>query len=195
MKLILLNGPKGSGKTTAAKLLQIAWRGEAKVFYLSRLIKEMAHRMQEFEEAPGKFVPWDFYDRHPELKDQPQPVFNGRTPREAYIAVARMMRHLHGEDFFGKMLARRIDGRIDCAIVADVGFESETRALIKALEHNGHACPVNTSLFRIKREMTDDPTRVWVHLNGDVHEHDIDNNGDFSDLLEEFRNVFPHEVR
>lgn len=139
-KVIFLNGPKGAGKDTAAKLIKEADLLPSINLRFASSIKKATHVAYEirnpFEE-----------NKYEANKDVPNEDFLGLTPREAYISFSEgYFKVLHGEDVFGRMLARKIDKNFyELVTVSDCGFLEEIQPVIDLVGKE------NCFLFRIHR--------------------------------------------
>jgi len=132
VKIIFINGPPRSGKDTAGEILAEATGGE--LFKFAEPLKLMAHRLV------SAFAPHaiperaehaaDFFE---DVKDEPQPYLFGKTWRQYYIAVSEtLIKPLHGDDFFGKVLATDIANlSTGTAIITDSGFMVETPPIVE----------------------------------------------------------------
>ena len=128
MKLVLLNGPAGSGKDTAGRA--IAVQMGAKVVKFAEALKLTTHALYGLDGAHAAAF------EH--VKDAPCGLFFGRSPRQAYIEVSeRMVKPVLGDDFFGRVLAQRLiglrDSFIEPAVATDSGFAGEAAPVVDAL--------------------------------------------------------------
>lgn len=106
IKVVLLNGPKHSGKTTlgkaVTKLLQRAnpdlWVSN---FGFADDLKKATHA------ALGMYnIPFDFFENR---KDDKLDEFFGLSPREAYIAHSEVyMKQVYGQNIFAKLAHGKI---------------------------------------------------------------------------------------
>lgn len=138
-KIILLNGPAGSGKDHAAKYLQ-SNLPSTRLDKFARILKERTHAMYGFD-----WRPWEYYE---DCKEIPNDDFLGLTPRQAYIAVSETYFKLqHGNRVFGKFLADDLD-KFNQSIIAvsDSGFVEEAEVLIDKYGAS------NVMLIRIYRD-------------------------------------------
>jgi hypothetical protein len=173
-KVIFLNGPKGAGKDTAAKLIKEADLPPSTNLKFASPIKKATHVAYElrnpFEE-----------NKYETNKDVPNENFLGLTPREAYIDFSEgYFKVLHGEDVFGRMLARKIDKKVyELITVSDCGFLHEIQPVIDLVGKE------NCFLFRIHRPGSSfsEDSREYIYPNC-IQSCDVCN--DIS--LEEFQN-------
>lgn len=116
--VILLNGPPGSGKDTAAQI--IAKRYNAiHLKFKDSLIDTAA---QYYNVDPG----WLRYVCEArELKDESSMLLKQQTPRQTLIHVAEdVIKPSYGEDFFAKQVLSQID-EPGMYVISDLGFYEE----------------------------------------------------------------------
>lgn len=140
-KVILFNGPPGSGKDQSAISMENLLIGEAPVnggpAYRPRRIK-MADTLKAAVHALyGLPFSCEYYEREfgNEWKDQPQPEFFGATPRSVYISMSEeFAKKQGGESFFGRVLARKmkLDHQTNVFLISDAGFLNEVVPLALA---------------------------------------------------------------
>lgn len=156
MKIVFLNGPPRCGKDTAGNILQ----GSAgyRVAKFAAILKERTHALY------GKHLPHAAFESS---KDQPQGFFLGATPRQAYIAVSeRLMKPLHGEDVFGRLLLEHIRPmavlRLTGVAITDSGFAAEAAPIV------AWAGAAQCRLIRIHREgcTFNGDSRGYIELPG-----------------------------
>jgi hypothetical protein len=156
-KVILINGPPGSGKDTATAFAKAAIDGKPSrgkfvghdVAHLKFAdpLKAAAHVLYGIPHSA------DYYEKEfgYEWKNNPQPEFFGLIPRSVYISLSEeYAKEKGGASFFGKIAARRIrlDKRNDVFIFSDSGFADEAIPVIRevgidnvlliSLERSGH---------------------------------------------------------
>lgn len=131
--IILLNAPPGAGKDTVGMLLARNIVGRCAVVKFAQPLKEAA-RFLYCDNDHATFNDYDYYqDRKNEKCDQ----FYGRSCREVQIGISELLfKPLHGEDIFGKILARTIkklkeEKGVEHFIVTDSGFAPEAEVLVK----------------------------------------------------------------
>jgi hypothetical protein len=144
--IILFNGPKFSGKTTAMSLVMqkldpmAAESGKIlRSVAVSDELKRRTHELYGMKDlAPSHFE---------SSKDLPLAEFGGRSPRDVYIDMFdNVIRPKLGPTGLGTLLADRlIESSTDIALI-DVGLQSEAEAIVERL---GAA---NTMIVRIHRE-------------------------------------------
>lgn len=121
--IVLLNGPKQSGKTTAAKILCSSYKNSYRAAFAEPL-KEGVHA------SLGIDRPWDYWDER-EDKDTPNDEFFGVSPRQAYINHSEnYMKKFYGENIFAELMVNKIRNgmhrnSMKIIFIADCGFEIE----------------------------------------------------------------------
>lgn len=128
MQIVLLSGPPRAGKDTAAEMA-VRFSDEAgktaiRVGFADE-VKRATHRLYGMDStAPSMFE---------HCKDEPCDEFGGFTPRQAYQFVSESMKDRHGAEFWGIMLANRLEVvrefGVSVAFVSDSGFRDEARQL------------------------------------------------------------------
>lgn len=127
-KLIVLNGPKGSGKTYFVEELERRYGNE--IFgrrwhnrEFNRGVIEMVKRFYGLSESQVKYL------SSPEIKDTPREELGGRTWRESAIHMSEnVAKPIFGERIFGKVTANSIVGG-DINIISG-GFFLEVDTLV-----------------------------------------------------------------
>lgn len=150
---ILLNGPKRTGKDTAANALVEIFGDRCGVFKFTRPVKDETHARY------GIDVPFDHYE---ELKDTPLPEFGGLTPREAYIKVGDEMRAAHGPDIVTELFCENLV-KSDTLVVInpDCGGDHEAEGIARVIGAD------RVVVLRIHKEGHDyrDDCRGWVETD------------------------------
>lgn len=109
-KVVILNGPPGSGKNTGALAIcgyvsQHATWMQPRHLKFAEPLKRATHALVDTA------LPWDAFDR-PEsgkLKNVPSGDFMGLSPREFYIALSeKFMKPEFGDDFLGYIMRKRM---------------------------------------------------------------------------------------
>lgn len=77
-KIVLFNGPPGAGKDFASRILR--QRLNVRHMHMAEWLKEFTHHMYGISHRT-----WDAFE---DVKDIASPLFNGLTPRAAYIDAA-----------------------------------------------------------------------------------------------------------
>jgi hypothetical protein len=139
--VILLNGPPGSGKDTAAKAIQAAFSGVAHLKFAGP-VKDGTHALF------GLNCGTDAFEK---VKDIPSDEFGGLTPRQAYIEFSeRAVKPTFGVDRFGKSAARLVAGAVDrgarMIVFSDSGFAAEAEPVADLVGRR------NVLLIRIQAE-------------------------------------------
>lgn len=160
MKIILINGPAGSGKDTMAEKLK------DKLGYFTKLEKfakpiKLAVAAIYFGGNYEAFAKYDTF----EAKKVPAEVFLGKTPREVQIAVSEFFLKPYHEDkrVFGKLMATRLK-MADInqhVLVSDSGFREEAEELVDQFGAE------NILLVRLHREgyTFDGDSRSYINLD------------------------------
>lgn len=123
--VIFLNGPPRCGKDTLAGHIVRAMPG-FRLCKFAKVLKERTHALYGKPDLP--------HDAFEEVKDIPNEIFLGLSPREAYINVSeRLMKPLHGNDVWGKILLNGMLEQYSPAlgyVISDSGFEEEALPII-----------------------------------------------------------------
>lgn len=161
-KIIVLNGPPGVGKDTAASAI-CGYISKHAAFYHPRHMK-MAEPLKKAAHAlVDAFPSWDYYDlpEHAKEKDRPSGDFMGLTPRELYIKLSEgFCKSVFGDDFFGMIMRKRIHKAQGCQVVviSDAGFVDEIDNLIR------YVSPENVLLLELYSDGKDfkDDSRGYI---------------------------------
>jgi hypothetical protein len=180
MYVIFINGPAGSGKDTAGKLIELCTYdvpqgGIAPMVHLMKFaapLKRAVHALLGIENATI-----DAYEGP--AKEEQHAEFFGVTPRQAYIAMSeKLAKPLWGQDFFG-LVAMRAALRHPHSMVVftDSGFAREAMPLIAQVGTK------RCLLIRLHRDgkTFEGDIRSYIDLDG-VQTVDIENNGTTEDL-------------
>lgn len=134
-KVILFNGPPGSGKDTAAR--QVMRRciekgmpvGSVIHFKMADPLKKAVHSMFGLPHGPA------YYDESRKEKEAPHPLLFGMSPREAYIGLSEQaIKPWLGADIFGKITANKIhNSTAQLHVFSDGGFADEWVPIISYL--------------------------------------------------------------
>lgn len=142
-KVVVFNGPPGSGKDTAAH----AANRIASVLQNSSEVKQFKDKLftltAEMYSVPRDLFTGEMYTR--ENKERPYITLGGLSPRQALIRVSEdIMKPAFGKDYFGKALAAEIYK--EYTFVSDSGFMDE---LVPVINRVG---PENVLVVQITRE-------------------------------------------
>lgn len=139
VKIVLFNGPPGSGKDTAANLAAKHYpeKSVLKVKF-AKPVKEGCHGLFGLFDEERRVLPHDHYEK---VKNTPSGDFLDMSPREAYIWYSEeVMKPKFGQDIFGKLALREIREEIMSRVylhnipayrvfVSDSGFRKEAEVL------------------------------------------------------------------
>lgn len=156
MKVVLFNGPPGSGKDSAGEALATSFKG-AFVYKFAEALKLATHALFGEEDQPAHA----FEKR----KGTPLDEFFGMTPRATYIKVSETaVKPAFGRDFFGKVLAkqlRRAPSLVEIAAITDSGFDYEAAPVIEAAGRQ------NVLLIRVHRrgKTFDGDSRSYIEID------------------------------
>lgn len=144
--IILLNGPKESGKDTLARLVNE--RADYVHMEFKARLYEIGAKMAGL--PLGDYI-WLCVDRS--AKEAPTPLLGGKSPREHLIWVSEgVIKPLCGEGYFGLHLADKVAFEIDMfgegAVVSDSGFLEELIPIV-GLDESYH---VNVHVVRLHKE-------------------------------------------
>jgi len=174
-KIILLNGPPGSGKDTLGNHLS-RWLDGAPVTYkFAEPLKRGVYVLYGLDYN----LPLDYFEA---TKEEPSPLFNGLSFRQACIQFSeKQVKPFLGEEHFGEMFVRKIiRDNPKIAIVTDSGFISEVNPVVREFGHD------NILLVRIHAEKRGKTfkgdSRSYISVPR-VHTIDLYNDGKVIDFL------------
>jgi ATPase family associated with various cellular activities (AAA) len=170
MKIIMLNGPPGSGKTLAVRALSAALE-KVRVYAMKAPMVEAIKAMYGLTDQQ-----WEQLDEHP-TKDKITPVLLGSTAREVQISMfINYLRETHGEDALGKLAVLALRSSIMRYVIIDgVGREAEVHPLIKHF----HASQCLLLKFYREGYSFDGDVRSYIDLeNYGVTTVDVHNNSE-----------------
>jgi hypothetical protein len=176
IKVILINGPPGSGKDTA---------GESLSGLLGVWPMKFATALKSSVYADHGLSRYLALDHFESVKDIPLPVFHDKSFRQACIHKSEdYMKPTYGDDIFGRLFLRElwlnVKQGLTVASVTDSGFSGEAEALIP------HIGAENMLLIRLHAEgrgkTFKGDSRNYISLDG-VKTLDLDNNGDITTFL------------
>lgn len=188
-KIVLINGPAGSGKDTAALLLKEEFSGEIVKF--ATPLKDAATAIYCGNNR-NLFNQFDTYEK----KGIPDPQFMGLSCRQAQINISEeFLKKQHGEEVFGQMLKNKISNWLKLGVqgpffVSDSGFVPEAEVLVKAFGRE------NVILIRLRREghTFDGDSRGYVYLDHlGVNSYEISNEGTLEELKEKLIDIIKGE--
>lgn len=171
-KILLFNGPPGSGKDTAVTVLRELGGIDMHMEKFARSVKEGCHGLFNLVNDEGKVLPHDTFEA---VKNKPRAEFMGMTPREAYIWYSEdVMKPKFGKDIFGSLTVKRLADQNVTGLVGitDSGFAEEAGRVIQ--RYGAH----NTILVRLHREGHDFTGDSRSYLSLDIESHDVVNSGD-----------------
>lgn len=186
MKIILVNGPPGSGKDTACRIIRDLtaplYTFHWEKFSLPHKLA-FAALMNRSIDAEGNV---DYYEEH---KSEVIPVF-GVSYRQWQIDFSeKFMKPLYGQDIFSRLLIQRLSHRIDSegylTTVSDCGFQAEFNYVAP------HFLLSQLCLIRLHRKGTSftGDSREWVYGGNHTNGHAIENNGTIEDLRVELKSL------
>ena len=173
-KIILINGPAGSGKdTVASNLLTALPAGTAEIVKFAAPLKATAITLY----CNGDSRKFYEFDNDQEKKNKPSAQFLGKSCRQVQIDLSESyMKPMHGQTVFGELLRNYIDTQSDKGVetflVSDSGFRPEAEVLV---DYFG---PQNVLLIRLHREghTYEGDSRNYIDLDDlDVETVDIQN--------------------
>lgn len=172
--IIFINGPPGSGKTTAASFLSTRLINCAE-FESSMCLRSALRWLLA--------IPFESDPFSPQNKDQPMQELNGISPRTAMIALAEdYMKPVFGKAIFGEVMARQMSKAIwSHAIVSGIGFDIEAYTIIQAFKGRQLEC---LSLFRDGCTFKGDSRNYLDCLALGIRESTVKNDFDL-DMFEE----------
>lgn len=191
-KIIFLNGPKSSGKDTAANYITSKY--ENSFHYKFALpLKESVHKMMGLEGSLESLEQYKEDIIEYKLINSSLPNImqneNGLTLREVYIYFSeQVMKPLFGEDIFGIIGTKNIENRNSwLTAISDSGFAKEANPVIKKFGAE------NCILLRIHRDgkTFSGDSRGYITLDNiksyDLYNSDVNKfYSDIDKIVEEF---------
>jgi hypothetical protein len=137
-KVIIFNGPPGSGKDTGALIVYNYLMIHAEYLRPRHItfmepVKRAAHSLYNIHEWPPNYFDQPYFPERHKQKDVPHGEFFGLTPREAYTHVADCAKGKHGDEFLGFVMRRRMRQSSGCMvfIISDCGFIEELAPVVR----------------------------------------------------------------
>ena len=150
-KLIILNGPKRSGKDTAAQAIQDYFGGPDQI--------EHVKLSQPLKDIVSQVTGTDFSD---DYKDSPDHGFRSKSYRKLQIEVYNRLSEVFGPDWLGLCLLNHLeDTDAQCVVCSDGGRDDD----IKALEHLGPSDLLIIQIIRPEHDFTND-IRHYISTKG-----------------------------
>lgn len=189
-RIILLNGPPGCGKDTIGRIISSAC-GALEEKFASPLKQSVPHI---YDIKPSFWR--NNMDIHG-VKDQPHPLLFDKSPRDVQIAISEaLLKPLHGEDVFGKIMANKLNASAAVNIViTDSGFQAEAEHLVDVFG------PDSIMVWNIHRKgcSFDGDSRDWVDLTHlGVHQIPFTNDASLEEVGEDAQKIaydFFHKTR
>ena len=177
-KVIILNGPPGSGKDDATKHLTET----SPTIHHNEFKKQLITLTKQIWGVTDS--EWDeMYTR--ENKEIPTPVFDGMSPRQALIHTSEVViKPNYGNDYFGRFAAKSLqDDGIN--VFSDGGFVEETHIISDAVGSE------NLMVVRIKRPgyTFEGDTRNYLPDTICTTVVDVDNDGSLDEFFNKIRQV------
>ena len=179
MKIVLINGPRRSGKSTLAKILWMRVQSSSEIIGFSYHLKRFVHGI--YLGAKGFKMDPDVFDA---VKEEPQPLLSGRSWRQMYIHYSEnVIKPMHGKEWFGEQFTRAaVETGHETIFVPDSGFREEAETVVRNFGAS------NVLLLRMHRTgcvYDSMDSRGYITLADlGVAEHDVENTeGDPSALL------------
>lgn len=176
MKIVLFNGPPRSGKDVSAKMLEDLLWPRGIPYKFAKPLKVTTHSLYGLYDLP--------HDHFEDTKDEPNDLFFGLSPRQAYIKVAQeMVKPVLGNDHWAKLLVNYIEpfyATPNVIVVSDCGFYEEIQPLKKVFGAE------NMIIVHMKRDGCNFKldSRGYV-TDPDITTMEITNNGTKEDLHKE----------
>lgn len=181
--VVFINGPPGSGKDSLAIHIAHHYLG-FHVVKFAQILKERTHALYGRSD-----IPHDWFEP---VKDKPNDLFFGLTPRQAYISVSEnLIKPNHGKDIYGKLLARKLQENAfaKAFVISDLGFydeavpvmEGSSSALLIRLHAEGRGCTFEGD------------SRSYIKLP--IETLDFTNNGTITDFLRSVDDRLSHSFQ
>lgn len=155
MKIVILNGPRGSGKDTAARLISKNY-GDV---YQEKMTRPLDNACAAF--LGMKYDDWMKVRNDPELKNKPNAQMFGVSPVKMLIDMSEeFAKETFGDEILGKILVENInkanglstankfvisDGRFPEEIIPLLEEFGENSVMILQLQRDGHEWQIDIS--------------------------------------------------
>lgn len=187
MKIVLLNGPAGSGKDTIGHSLVNKIKKSEVVKFATPLKTTAMHLY-----CNGSSKLFNQFDHDQEKKNEKHSQFLGMSCRDVQIAISEQyMKPVHGQNVFGKILSSTIDYKnnngVEVFFVTDSGFRPEAEELVKEFGAQ------NVILINLIREghTFEGDSRDYIELDDlEVARHEVNNvTGKINDTITEIKEI------
>jgi len=192
MKIVFLNGPKGSGKDETVKLLEIATKDDL----ITKNIVHLKFAQPLFNTLREMFCldpnEWDhMYNNH---KEEQTDVLYGMSPREAMIWLSeKVIKPNFGKNYFGNVAVNKINSfpypQEKVFIFSDSGFFEEAKTITDAF--TPEIC-YYVKLMRHGKTFDGDSRSYWNPKDANIPNHNcfiLENNGSKNDLMVNASNI------
>jgi len=178
--IILLNGPPGSGKDTAAEYITLAL-GNSKVHHdkLSRPMKASLQKIFNFNISEMRAL--EAYK-----EDSNGPEYADMSYREMQISMFNYLGAAYGPDILGRLFVRRNrDNAKRHTVISDSGFNAEIKPILESNIYGG------VGLIRLNRDGCDyeEDIRERIEETGIKYYEDINNQYDLEMFQAQIRKV------
>ncbi len=192
--VILLNGPPGSGKDTAAEILTQKMAAEKLKATMNTPGADVMKRKFSDPVKIGTHASYGIFDTGKDdyelLKDNSLPEFLGLTPRQAYIKHSEeYMKPIHGQDVYGRIACNMIE-KDEISIFADSGFMAEALPLTPTV---GHQNVVQVRIFRDGCDFSNDSRSYWYAP--EIQQVDVLNNGSILQLEDQLLSTIERAMK
>lgn len=170
-KVIVLNGPAGSGKDTIAGIMQETAGFDTHSFKAPMFnIAEVMLGGDKFEEFMSLY-------NNRDTKEIPCDLLGGMSPREFFIHISEsFVKPIMGKQHFGYLASQGVYDSINHVVFSDGGFPDEVKALVFS-EHSMY----DVWVVRLHREgfTFEGDSRNYINMfeelkdTGNYHEMDI----------------------